>query len=270
MNDRGVVGRVVGVSPRASRILMLTDAESRTPVLVNRTDARAILTGDGGPNPRLDYLRGQAPIKQGDLVLTSGDGGVYPRGLPVGVAIRDPRGVWRVRLYADDASIDYVRLLNFEDIGSLADQAALDQANPPPLTPAEAARVKEQAEARANARMVAPPPQTLPPAPGAAAAAPGATAPAATAPAAAARPAAAAAPAAPATPTTTAPSTTTTPAPSPRPAATSTPRPAATATPRPAGAPAAAAPPRPAAATPPRRPPVTTTVLPPAQPAAPQ
>jgi rod shape-determining protein MreC len=104
LSERGVVGRVVGVTRGVSRVLLLTDVDSRTPVLVDRTNARAILTGDGGPTPRLDYIRGRDPVKEGDLILTSGDGGIYPRGLPVGVAARDARGVWRVRLYADQSS----------------------------------------------------------------------------------------------------------------------------------------------------------------------
>jgi rod shape-determining protein MreC len=224
MNERGVVGRVVNVSARVSRILLLTDAESRTPVLINRTDARAILTGDGGPNPRLDYLRGQAPIKAGDQIFTSGDGGVYPRGLPVGVAVRDPRGVWRVQLYADDASIDFVRLLNFEDIGALADQAALSQTHPPPLTPAEAAEVRAQAEARAVPRLVIPTPPPAaqpgaPPAPAAGTPATAAPAPAATT-AVPARPAPAAAPTSATRPAAATPVSPRPPAPTPRPAAT--------------------------------------------------
>jgi rod shape-determining protein MreC len=87
MSENGLVGRVIGVTNGASRVLLLTDIASRTPVMIDRTNARAILTGDGGPNPRLDYLRGRDPIREGDRLLTSGDGGVVPRGLPVGTAV---------------------------------------------------------------------------------------------------------------------------------------------------------------------------------------
>lgn len=142
MNEQGVVGRVVGVSPNASRLLLLTDPESRTPVLIDRTNARAVLTGDGGPNPRLEFLRGKDAVKSGDRVLTSGDGGLYPRGLPVGVAEQDLRGVWRIRLYSDRGDIDFVRVLVFDDFSQMVDQARLAEATLPPLTPAEAAKVK--------------------------------------------------------------------------------------------------------------------------------
>uniref|UniRef100_B0T0H4 Cell shape-determining protein MreC n=1 Tax=Caulobacter sp. (strain K31) TaxID=366602 RepID=B0T0H4_CAUSK len=134
MNERGLVGRVVGVAHGASRVLLLTDIASRTPVMIDRTNARAILTGDGGPNPKLDYLRGADPIKEGDRVVTSGDGGVVPRGLPVGAAVKGLDGRWRVVLFADDAAIDYVRILLFKDFAQLADQKALLTRSLPPVT----------------------------------------------------------------------------------------------------------------------------------------
>jgi rod shape-determining protein MreC len=139
MNERGLVGRIVGVAHGVSRILLVTDVASRTPVLIDRTGARAILTGDGGLNPKLSYMRGVEPVKAGDRVLTSGDGGVFPRGLPVGVAVRGLDGEWRLRLYADDAPIDFVRILKFTDFSRLAGQPSLNEAPPPPLSPTEQA-----------------------------------------------------------------------------------------------------------------------------------
>lgn len=134
LNERGLVGRVVGVSNGVSRVLLLTDIASRTPVMIDRTNARAILTGDGGPNPKLEYLRGVDPIQQGDRVVTSGDGGVVPRGLPVGAAVKGLDGRWRVVLFADQAGIDYVRILLFKDFAQLADQKQLEAKTLPPVT----------------------------------------------------------------------------------------------------------------------------------------
>jgi rod shape-determining protein MreC len=125
MSEHGLIGRVVGVAPNVSRVLLLTDTTSRTPVMIDRTNARSILTGDGGPNPRLEYLRGRDPVKEGDRIVTSGDGGVLPRGLPVGVAVKGLDGAWRVALFADSTPIDYVRILLFRDFGQLADQKSL-------------------------------------------------------------------------------------------------------------------------------------------------
>ncbi|MCF8504052.1 MAG: rod shape-determining protein MreC [Caulobacter sp.] len=133
LSERGLVGRVVGVSRDASRVLLLTDVASRTPVMIDRSNARAILTGDGGPNPKLDYLRGRDAVHDGDRVLTSGDGGVLPRGLPVGRAVKGLDGRWRVVLDADAGAIDWVRILKFKDYSQLADQQALAATHLPPV-----------------------------------------------------------------------------------------------------------------------------------------
>jgi rod shape-determining protein MreC len=119
ISERGVVGRVVSVSPNASRILLLKDVSSRTPVMIARNNARAILTGDGGDNPRLENLRGADPVREGDKVLTSGDGGVYPRGLPVGRAVKGLDGRWRVALDSDTAPLDWVRIIQFKDFSQI-------------------------------------------------------------------------------------------------------------------------------------------------------
>lgn len=134
MSENGLVGRVIGVTTGASRVLLLTDVASRTPVMIDRTNARAILTGDGGPNPRLDYLRGRDPVKEGDRILTSGDGGVIPRGLPVGAAVKGLDGKWRVVLVSDKAPIDFVRILLFRDFTQLVNTKELDQMPVPPPT----------------------------------------------------------------------------------------------------------------------------------------
>jgi rod shape-determining protein MreC len=139
MSENGLVGRVIGVTTGASRVLLLTDVASRTPVMVDRTNARAILTGDGGPNPKMEYLRGKDPVAEGDQILTSGDGGVLPRGLPVGRAVKGLDGRWRVVLASDAAPIDFVRVLLFQDFRQLVDAKELDKMpTPPPSAPTTA------------------------------------------------------------------------------------------------------------------------------------
>ncbi|PZO04778.1 MAG: rod shape-determining protein MreC [Alphaproteobacteria bacterium] len=129
LNEHGLVGRVVGTTAGISRVLLLTDVASRTPVLIERTDQRAFLTGDASANPRLAYIRGVG-LKAGDRVLTSGDGGGFPRGLPVGIVAKGVDGSWRVKLFSDRGAVDYVRVLLFQSFSQLADPNAL---NAPPL-----------------------------------------------------------------------------------------------------------------------------------------
>jgi rod shape-determining protein MreC len=134
MSENGLVGLIIGVTNGASRVLLLTDTASKVPVMIDRTNARAILTGDGGPNPKLAYLRGMDPVKQGDRVMTSGDGGLLPRGLPVGTAVKGLDGRWRVVLASDRTAIDFVRILLFQDFAQLANQKELAERSVPPPT----------------------------------------------------------------------------------------------------------------------------------------
>ncbi len=158
INEHGLVGRVVGTSPNVSRMLLLTDVASKTPVLIDRTDARALLTGDGSGNPRLEFVRGVGAVQAGDRILSSGDGGGFPRGVPIGVAAKGIDGSWRVKLFSDRGAIDYVRVMLFEDFGQLIDPDAL---NAPPLaaldtlsdaTPTQSAAIEDSAARRAAAR----------------------------------------------------------------------------------------------------------------------
>ena len=150
INEQGLVGRVVGVSGNVSRMLLLTDVASRTPVLVDRTDARAMLTGDGSGNPRLEFVRGNDAVRSGDRILSSGDGGGFPRGVPIGVAAKGIDGTWRVKLFSDRSAIDYVRVMLFEDFGQLADSNALN-ASPLAGLSAAPAPTAEQAAAISDA-----------------------------------------------------------------------------------------------------------------------
>ena len=155
LSEHGLVGRISGVSGPVSRMVLLTDVSSRIPVMVERTDARAILVGDASRNPRLDYVRGVNMVKEGDRVITSGDGGGIPRGLPVGIVAKGVDGSWRVKLFSERAAIDYVRVLLFQDFNQLIDPAALNaaplsalQAAPAP-TPQQAAAIDDATTRRA-------------------------------------------------------------------------------------------------------------------------
>lgn len=130
MSDHGLVGRVVGVSGEVSRVLMVTDVTSHVPVMILRSDGRAMMSGDGGGYPKLEWVRGQDTVKAGDQILTSGDGGVFPRGLPVGEAVKGVDGVWRVRLYANQGSIDFVKILLYKDFSQLPNADTLLRAPP--------------------------------------------------------------------------------------------------------------------------------------------
>ncbi len=113
VDGSGLVGRVVGVGERASRLLLLTDFSSRVPVVIQPGARRAVLSGDGTAVPRLEFVDGVDHIRPGDLIETSGDGGVFPPDLPVGHVVATPGGSWRAVLLADYARLEFVRLLRY-------------------------------------------------------------------------------------------------------------------------------------------------------------
>ena len=82
--DVGLVGRLTGVGQQTSRALLLTDYNSRVPVLIETTGQRAILQGEGSALPSLQYLDSTDELTVGSRLITSGDGGVFPFGIPVG------------------------------------------------------------------------------------------------------------------------------------------------------------------------------------------
>ena len=127
LNVYGLVGHVVEVGRRSSRVLLLTDLNSRVPVMADRSNARAVLTGDNTNFPRLDYLGRDADLQEGDRIVTSGDDGILPRGLPVGTAARDRNGRWRVRLFADNAPVDFVWVLPYDRLPPPEEDPVIDQ-----------------------------------------------------------------------------------------------------------------------------------------------
>jgi rod shape-determining protein MreC len=80
----GVVGQIVEVSSHQSRLLLLIDRNSAADALVQRTRARGIVKGTSGDECYLDYVLHEDDIRVGDLVISSGFDGVYPKGLLIG------------------------------------------------------------------------------------------------------------------------------------------------------------------------------------------
>lgn len=109
----GLFGRVLQAHSDHASIMLLSDRQSRVPVAIGPREARAVLVGTGGPQPKLEFLAAAQQIAAGDLVTTSGLGGVYPRGLAVGVVVADGQGV-RVELTAGRADPLAVTILMLE------------------------------------------------------------------------------------------------------------------------------------------------------------
>lgn len=113
INEHGLVGRVMEVGDRVARVLLLNDINSRVPVIAERAREKSMLAGNNGPLPTLDYVPMNSQIKVGERLVTSGDGGIFPAGIPVGVVTSIEDDVVTVRPLADTARIEYVSIVNY-------------------------------------------------------------------------------------------------------------------------------------------------------------
>jgi len=116
MDGLGLVGRISGVGARSSRVILLTDTNSRIPVIVQPSGQRAMLSGDSTMLPLVEFLESPDQVRAGDRIVSSGDGGVFPAGLLVGqVSIGADRRT-RARLSADYERLRYLRVLRSQAI----------------------------------------------------------------------------------------------------------------------------------------------------------
>lgn len=113
VSGKGLVGRVIETGQRASRVLLLTDINSRIPVIVGEMRQRAILAGDNTEEARLIFSRDQMSVTPGDKVVTSGVAGVFAPGLPVGVVSSAIDGDIRVHLYYQRDQLEHVRIIDY-------------------------------------------------------------------------------------------------------------------------------------------------------------
>lgn len=107
----GLVGRVSGVGGRTSRVILLTDSNSRIPVTIQPANQPALMVGNNSALPPLEFLENAEQVRPGDRVVSSGDGGVFPPGLLVGTVVQGTDRRLRVRLAADYERLEYLRVL---------------------------------------------------------------------------------------------------------------------------------------------------------------
>jgi len=125
MDGLGVVGRISGVGQRTSRVLMLTDSNSRVPVTIQPSGQQALLMGDNTQAPILDFIEAPEDITAGDRIVTSGDGGLFPPGLLIGQVVETTDRQLRARLSADLARLSFLRVLRSHPGSSLNDPGSL-------------------------------------------------------------------------------------------------------------------------------------------------
>lgn len=151
ISDKGVVGQVVAVGKITSRVMLICDSSHALPIQVLRNDIRVIASGNGcSEELQLEHLPGNTDIRSGDVLVTSGLGGRFPEGYPVGVVTgvkRDTQRAYTVIQARPTAGVQRLRYLLL--------LWGADRNGTMPMAPGEVHRV-------ANERLMQMMPQVLP------------------------------------------------------------------------------------------------------------
>lgn len=123
LDERGFVGRVTEVGARSARVLLATDINSRIPVVIEGSRARAMMVGGNTARPRLQHWPEGVQPRDGERVVTSAEAGAFPSGLPVGVVRRTEGGAVEVEMFAQLERLDVLRLFDFGLAGILPPEA---------------------------------------------------------------------------------------------------------------------------------------------------
>jgi hypothetical protein len=192
ITESGVVGLVSGTTPGASKVLLVVDPQSRVDAYIERTRARGTVRGTSGHDCDFEYVLREENLEQGDVLLTSGMGTVYPKGLVVGRVASVDRKTSGLFLSAKIApAVDFSRLeevfvileqrqIPEEESFSAADEglwpaspksgapaktaAAAAPKPAPPAKPEKAAKPAEKAPKAAAPKPEVPPAPVAPPA----------------------------------------------------------------------------------------------------------
>jgi len=85
IDSKGIMGQIISTTPTSSRVLLITDPDHQMPIRIQRTGQRGILSGTGHDTTQLGFIPKNSPVEVGDLLESSGLGGVFPAGYPVAV-----------------------------------------------------------------------------------------------------------------------------------------------------------------------------------------
>lgn len=106
----GIVGRIIQPSSRASKVQLLIDRNAAAGALIERTRAQGVVVGSGTEQLRMEYVPGSAEVKTGDVVITSGIDGIYPKGFIIGQIQSIRRGAGEYSDIVIKPAVDFTSL----------------------------------------------------------------------------------------------------------------------------------------------------------------
>ena len=107
LTSKGLIGSVIDVYDTYSRILLITDINSKIPVRIGEKNVKAIISGNNSDKVDILYLKDNVNLEESDLVYTSGDGGYFNSGIPIGNLAKENNSVF-VEPFNDLSEIQYI------------------------------------------------------------------------------------------------------------------------------------------------------------------
>ena len=114
LSDSYLIGKVVEVNYMTSRVLLLSDLNSKIPVTIEPGSIQSILSGDGVNSGNIQYTKDNLPIADGSIIYTSGTGGLLKSGIPIG-KIEQNENQNSVNFFIDFSQLRYVKVLSYTE-----------------------------------------------------------------------------------------------------------------------------------------------------------
>ena len=115
--DKGyLVGKIIEVNFSTSRVLLLTDLNSKIPVNIEPGGIQSIMSGTGKEYGEIQYFKNQKNISEDSIVYTSGAGGVFKSGIPIGKIKLDENKDVQINYFTDFSQLRFVKISLFEEI----------------------------------------------------------------------------------------------------------------------------------------------------------
>ncbi len=130
MAGEGLIGRVIESGTRSARVLLITDVNSHIPVVIEGTNMRAVLAGTNDKTLSLQHLPLDTNLSEGARIVTSGIGGLFPPGLPVGVVGARDGQYYTVKPFAQSDRVSFVRIIDAYDPDRLDAEQSADSIGP--------------------------------------------------------------------------------------------------------------------------------------------
>jgi len=108
-----LVGKVVEVNYLSSRILLLSDLNSKIPIIVEPGGIHSILSGSGKDYGMIQYTKEEYTVDHNSIIYTSGSGGIFKSGIPIGIVKIQSNNEKKVEFYSDFSQLEFVKIISY-------------------------------------------------------------------------------------------------------------------------------------------------------------